>query len=820
MAPEETPEKEIRIGVFVCDCGSNIAGVIDTQAVTDYAESLADVVYVKNNRYTCADPGQEEIRAAIHEHKLNRVVVASCSPKLHEPTFRRTVDSAGLNEYLFEMANIREHASWIHGDAPEEATEKAKEIVRMAVAKARYLRPLEKMSVPVTKRLMVIGGGVSGIQSALDIADQGYEVVLVERGPTIGGKMALLDKTFPTLDCSICIEGPMMADAGKHPNIKLMSMSEVVNVDGYIGNFEVTVRKNPRYIIEEKCTGCAECVDPCPVTVPHEFDAFLGPRKAVYLPFPQAVPMKVLIDKKACIDCQKCVEACGTERAAVDLDQEPVETLEKVGAIIVATGYDMYDPGLIPQLGYGEYPNVITAWELERLVNASGPTLGKVLLPNSEEKPHHIVFMTCIGSRDVKHAFWCSGFCCMYTVKLANLLKEKYKNVQISVLFMDMRTNFKDYEEFYQRARAQGIRFIRARPSEIQQDPQTGQLLIPVEADRQLLTIKADMVVLSNAAMPAEGTVELGQTIGISRSTSGFFLEAHPKLKPVDTATAGVFLAGSTQGPKDIPYSVSQGSAAAARAGRVLSQEQWPIEPIVSVVDAEACTGCGACIKVCPYSAISIEGPKQPPVFVNPALCQGCGNCVAECRFGALDQQHFTDKQLVAQIRAALAPDDPVPAHEKIVTFACNWCSYGGSDTAGVSRFQQKTNVRVIRTMCSGRISPRFAYEAYRLGAGAVMVTGCHINDCHYISANHQTERRFQNLGQRLERMGISPDRFRLEWISASEGEKWQQTVNAMCTVVEQLSPSQVAQELEAAKGQLEKQTKKLHAKVGTELPG
>ncbi|MHA2272147.1 MAG: FAD-dependent oxidoreductase [Candidatus Hodarchaeales archaeon] len=816
MNPEEPPEEELRIGVFVCDCGSNIAGVVDTQAVTDYSATLADVVHTKNNRYTCADPGQEEIIAAIKEHGLNRVIVASCSPKLHEPTFRRTVASAGLNEYLFEMANIREHVSWVHGDYPEEATEKAKEVVRMAVAKARHLRPLEKMSVPVTKRAMVIGGGVSGLQSALDLADQGYEVVLVERGPTIGGKMALLDKTFPTLDCSICIEGPMMADAGKHLNIKLMSMSEVVKVDGYIGNFEVTVRKNPRFIIEDKCTGCAECVDVCPVTVPHEFDAFLGPRKAIYLPFPQAVPMRVLIDKESCIECKKCVEACGPERDAVDLNQEPVETIEKVGIVIVATGYDMYDPGLIPQLGYGQFPNVITAWELERLVNASGPTLGKVIMPNSMEKPHHVVFMTCVGSRNVNRAFWCSGFCCMYTVKLANLLKEKYKDaLDISVLYMDMRTNFKDYEEFYQRARAQGIRFIRARPSEIQQEPKTGELLIPVESDSQLLTIRADMVVLSNAAMPAEGTVELGQAIGISRSTSGFFLEAHPKLKPVDTATAGVFLAGATQGPKDIPYSVSQGSAAASRAARVLSQEQWPIEPIVSVVDPDACTGCGACIKVCPYSAISIEEPKTPPVIVNPALCQGCGNCVAECRFGALDQQHFTDQQLVSQIRAALAPDDPIDASQKIVTFACNWCSYGGSDTAGVSRFQQKTNVRVIRTMCSGRISPRFVYEAFRLGAGGVMVTGCHINDCHYISANHQTERRFKNLGKRLSKMGIAPERFRLEWISASEGEKWQQTVNEMCAVIEQLASGQVPTELEAAKPALEKQTKKLHAKVG-----
>ncbi|MFX1513639.1 MAG: 4Fe-4S binding protein, partial [Promethearchaeota archaeon] len=669
--------EEVRIGVFVCDCGSNIAGVVDTAAVSEFAETLPNVVYVKNNRYTCADPGQLEITDAIKEHKLNRVVVASCSPKLHEPTFRKCVASAGLNEYLYEMANIREHCSWIHGENPEEATEKAKELVRMAVAKALYLKPLQKMSVPVTDRALIIGGGVSGICASLDLADQGHEVILVERGPSIGGKMAALDKTFPTLDCSICIEGPLMADAGKHEKIKLYSMSEVVEVSGYIGNFEVKIRKNPRYIIEENCTGCAECVDVCPVVVPHEWEEGLGPRKAVYLPFPQAVPMKVLIDKDACIECDKCVEKCGPERAAVDLKQEPVFYTEEVGTIIVATGFDLYNPREDPRLGYGQYPNVITAMELERLVNASGPTFGSVVLSDGK-KPHNITFITCVGSRDHHNQIYCSGFCCMYTVKLASLLKEKYKDaVDITVLYMDMRTNMKDYEEFYQRARKAGIKFIRARPGEVQEDPVTQELLIPIETTSGILTVKADMVVLANGAIPAEGTKELGQILNISRSTSGFFMEAHPKLKPVDTATAGVFLSGATQGPKDIPSSVAQGSAAASRAARVLSQDEWEIEPIVSIVDPEKCNGCSRCVKVCPYGAIHLEAPKTPPAIVNPALCMGCGNCVSECPSLALDQQHFTDKQIVSQIRASLEAD-PVPPEEKVLAFNCNWCSYAG----------------------------------------------------------------------------------------------------------------------------------------------
>ncbi|MFX1250432.1 MAG: hydrogenase iron-sulfur subunit [Promethearchaeota archaeon] len=803
-------KEEVRIGVFICDCGTNIAGVVDTKAVTEYAGALPNVVYVKQNKYTCADPGQLEIKKAIAEHKLNRVVVASCSPRLHEPTFRRTCEEAGLNLYLFEMANIREHVSWIHSEYPEEATEKAKEMVAMAVAKAEHLIAIDKTTVPVTKRALIVGGGIAGISASLDLADQGYEVILVEKRPSIGGVMAQLDKTFPTLDCSICIEGPMMSDVGKHPNITLYTMSELEEVSGYIGNFKVKIRRNPRYVIEDKCNGCGDCSGVCPVTVPHEFEEGLGPRKAIYLSFPQAVPMKYVLDKEACIECQKCIKICG-EKEAIDLNMQPEIVEADVGVLIIAAGYSLYDASQMKSLGYGKYPGVITGIELERLVNASGPTFGKLIGPNGK-KPKNVTFLTCVGSRDVNANIWCSGFCCMYTIKNALLLKEKYgEAINVNVIAMDLRTNFKDYEEFYHRARMNNVRFIHGRAPEIQQDPLTDKLIIPVEAGGKLHQIETDMVVLANAAIPTPDSEQLGQVLNLSRSPSGFYLEAHPKLKPVDTATAGLFVAGSTQGPKDIPYSVAQGLAAASRAARILSQERWTIESIVSyMADPEKCIKCKRCTKVCPYNAISWEEETEE-ILVNPALCAGCGDCVAECPTGALDQKHFTDLQIVSQIRTALK-ENP---EEKILAFACNWCSYGGSDNAGVSRMRMKTPARVIRTMCSGRVSQRFVQEAFRLGAGMVLVSGCHINDCHYISANHQTEKRFKDFGKKLKNMGIAPERFKLEWVSASEGEKWQNTINTMADALEKMGKEQIKQENEAAKPQLLKALKRLHDKVG-----
>ena len=793
--------EEPRIGVYICHCGLNIAATVDCKRVAEEAAKLPNVAVAKDNRYTCADPGQELIKSDIKEHNLNRVVVASCSPRMHETTFRRCVESAGLNPFLFEMANIRELCSWCHPHQPEAATEKAVDLVKMAVAKARNLKPLEVIKVPVTPSALVIGGGVAGIHSALDLADMGFKVYLVERNPSIGGVMAQLDKTFPTLDCSICILGPKMVDVAQHPNIEILSYSEVKRVEGYIGNFTVTVAKKPRYVVEDKCNGCGECVEVCPVEAPNEFDEGLGLRKAIYVPFPQAIPLKYTIDRESCIDCRRCIEACEEQgRDAIDFDMKEEEVQLEVGTIVVASGYDLYDPINVKAYGYGVYDNVFTAIELERMVNAAGPTGGHVLRFTDRREPESVAFITCVGSRDEKTNIWCSGFCCMYTLKNAILLREHHPDMRIYVTFMDMRAPFKGYEEFYRRAREQGIIFLRGRPTEIYEEPKTGNLLISMEnpSTGTPMDLKVEMVVLANAAVPSAGAEDLARVLTITRNKSGFFMEAHPKLRPIDSATDGVFFSGSSQGPKDIPYSVAQGSAAASRAARIMTKDEWEIEPIVAFVDAERCRNtrvkCGICVSKCPYGAITAE--EGEPAFVNTAKCHGCGTCVADCPANAISQNNFTDVQILAQIDAALE-EKP---EEKIIGFLCNWCSYGAADLAGISRFKYPPEIRVIRVMCAGRVDRDFVLEAFRKGAGMVMVSGCRFGDCHYISGNENAEKRIKPLFNMLPRFGISPERLRLEWFSAAEAGFYVNLVKEMKETLDKLGVERIREENEKAR--------------------
>jgi heterodisulfide reductase subunit A len=806
---QNKPE-ELRIGVFICHCGLNIAGVIDIKELVEFAKTLPDVVFVKDNRYTCADPGQEEIRKAIKEHRLNRVVVAACSPRMHEVTFRRTVSEAGLNPYLFEMANIREFSSWCHPSTPKEATEKAKDLIKMAVAKARLLMPLQTIEVPVTNKALVIGGGIAGINAALDLAEMGFKVYLLEKSESIGGHMAQLDKTFPTLDCSICIEGPKMVDVGRHPNIEIISYADLISVSGYIGNFKVRVRKNPRYVIEEKCTGCGECKDVCPIEYPNEWDMGLGTRKAISVPFDQAVPLVYTINRDYCIECYKCVDACGA-RQAINFDQKPEEIELEVGAIIVATGYDIYLPYDNPLYGYGKYANVITSLEFERLILAAGPTGGKVVRASDGQKPHSVAFIQCVGSRDTNKYPYCSNFCCMYTLKHAVQLKEKYKeDVEVYVFYMDMRTNFKGFEEFYQRARELGVNFIRGRVSRILEDSKTKNLIIHAE-DANLgmpIEVEAEMVVLATAAIPKKGSEEVARILNLTRGVDGFFMESHPKLKPLDSPTDGVFLAGACQGPKDIPYSVSQGCGAAARAATILSKKTWKIEPIIAVVDPNRCRNvtvkCGVCAERCPYGAIKVEEKK--PAQVITAMCHGCGTCAAECPADAIQQMHFTDAQILAQLRAALEKDP----EDKILAFLCNWCSYAGADLAGTSRFEYPPTIRPIRVMCSGRVDRDFVLEAFRLGAGMVLVAACHLPyDCHYISGNWKMKARMEALAPMLHKLGLSPERFRVEYISAAEGLKFAELIREMTEQMRALGKERIRAENEKLRPILENMLKR-----------
>jgi len=806
---ENKPE-ELRIGVFICHCGLNIAGVIDIKELVEFAKTIPDVVYVKDNRYTCADPGQEEIRKAIKEHKLNRVVVAACSPRMHEVTFRRTVSEAGLNPYLFEMANIREFSSWCHPSTPKEATEKAKDLIKMAVAKARLLMPLQTIEVPVTNKALVIGGGIAGMNAALDLAEMGFKVYLLEKSESIGGHMAQLDKTFPTLDCSICIEGPKMVDVGRHPNIEIISYADLLSVSGFIGNFKVRIRKNPRYVIAENCTGCGECKDVCPIEYPNEWDMGLGVRKAISVPFDQAVPLVYTINRDYCIECYKCVDACGA-RQAINFDQKPEEIELEVGAIIVATGYDIYLPYDNQLYGYGKYTNVITSLEFERLILAAGPTGGKVVRASDGQKPHSVAFIQCVGSRDTNKYPYCSNFCCMYTLKHVVQLKEKYKDdIEVYVFYMDMRTNFKGFEEFYQRARELGVNFVRGRVSRIFEDPKTKNLIIHAE-DANLgmpIEVEVEMVVLATAAIPKKGTEDIARILNLTRGADGFFMESHPKLKPLDAPTDGIFLAGACQGPKDIPYSVSQGCGAAARAATVLSKKTWKIEPIIAVVDPSRCrnvtTKCGICAERCPYGAIKIEEKK--PAQVITAMCHGCGTCAAECPADAIQQMHFTDAQILAQLRTALEKDP----EDKILAFLCNWCSYAGADLAGTSRFEYPPTIRPIRVMCSGRVDRDFVLEAFRLGAGMVLVAACHLPyDCHYISGNWKMKARMDALAPMLHKLGLSPERFRVEYISAAEGVKFAELIREMTEQMRALGRERIKAENEKLRPILENMLKR-----------
>jgi heterodisulfide reductase subunit A len=640
----------------------------------------------------------------------------------------------------------------------------------MAVAKVRHLQPLQTIEVPVTNKALIVGGGIAGINAALDLAEQGFKVYMLENSQSIGGHMAALDKTFPTLDCSICIEGPKMVDCARHPNITIFASSDLVKVDGYVGNFKVKIRQNPRYVLPDKCTGCGECKDACPIEYPNSWDLNLGTRKAISVPFDQTVPLIYGINRDYCIECYKCTEACG-ERQAIDFNQKPQEVEIDVGAIIVSTGFDVYEPYDMPLLGYGKYPNVITSMEFERLILAAGPTGGKVLRQSDGQKPHRIAFIQCVGSRDKTHYPYCSNFCCMYTLKHVVQLKEKYKeDVEVYVFYMDIRSPGKGYEEFYDRARERGVNFIRGRVSRIDEDPTTHNLMLHSE-DSMLgipIEVEADMVVLATAAIPKKGSEDVARILNISRDSNGFFMEAHPKLKPLDAPTDGIFFAGSCAGLKDIPYSVSQGSGAASRAATVISKKTWKIEPIISVIDAEKCQKCGLCVSKCPYGAIRQEKGQVAEVIT--ASCHGCGTCVAECPHDAISQRHFTDEQIMSQIHAALE-EKP---EEKIVAFLCNWCSYAGADLAGISRFDYPASVRVIRVMCSGRISRKFILEALRLGAGVVMVGACHLPyDCHYITGNAVMKKRTDALKVPLTNLGLSPDRFRVEYISAAEGNRY-----------------------------------------------
>jgi len=654
-----------RIGVYVCHCGSNIAGKVNIDEVVKYAQGLENVARVRDYKFMCSDPGQAMIEKDIKEGGVDRVVVASCSPLMHENTFRKVCERSGVNAYLFTMANIREQCSWVHLDEAA-STEKAKALIAAAVRRSTWLEPLEKRVVPINPRTLVIGGGIAGIQAALDLAEAGKEVVLVERDPSIGGHMAKFDKTFPTLDCAACILTPRMVQVGQHSKINLLTYSEVVEVSGYVGNFKIKVREKARYVDRDLCNGCGMCWEKCPGTrVPRKGNVHeklsLGPTTSIYMPFMQAVPAVPVIDRNTCTyfqkgKCRTCEKVC--ERHAIKFDMEDRIHEFEVGNIIIAAGLQTFDPSIMKRYRYGILPNVVTALEFEMMNCAAGSTNGKIVLADGSE-PKSFGIIHCIGSRDKDYHEYCSRVCCMYALKFAHLIKEKIE-AEVYNFYIDLRCFGKGYEEFYDRLLGEDVRFIRGKVGEVTDLPihegEQGKLVVRVE-DTLLGVVRripVDMVILCTGLEAPEGLGAVAKMCSVSIGKDGFLIEKHPKLGPVSTATDGVFIAGACQSPKDIPDTVAQASAASSAVLSMIMREKIEIEAATAEIDEEKCSGCRICNNLCPYIAIRFDEEKKVSI-INEALCKGCGTCVAACPSNAIKAKHFDNKQIFAEIEGILS---------------------------------------------------------------------------------------------------------------------------------------------------------------------
>ena len=605
-----------------------------------------------------------------------------------------------------------------------------------------------------------------------------------------------------------------MTDAGRHPNITLLTMSEVKEITGFVGNFHVRILKRSRYVKEKECTACGDCVEVCPVIIPDEFNMGLSSRRAIYSPFPQAVPGAFAVDITRCLGhnpiiCGKCIEKC--KKRCIDFDMNDEEMEFDVGTIIVATGMEVYDPTILDEYGYTRYENVLTSMELERLINAGGPTSGKVIRLTDGKIPKSVAFIQCVGSRSQRRGRpYCSNVCCMNTVKSTIMLKEHYPDIEVKVFYIDIRAFGKGFEDLFRRSKGMGVRYIRGLPGDIKQDPATGDLILTVEntATNELESHHTEMVVLAVGLEPASDMKVIQEMLALQTTSDGFYMEAHPKMQPVDAATRGIFFAGCAESPKDIKDSVTQASAATARAMRLMNPGSLTVEAITAEVDSELCNSCGLCAKVCPYNAISVDTKAKMAAEVTEAACAGCGTCAAECPTMAITMNHFTDAQIEAQIDAVLEED----AADRIPVFACNWCSYAGADFAGVSRLHYPPNTRLIRTMCSGRVHEKFIWRAFAKGAPVVLVSGCHIGDCHYMNANQWTERRIKRIWKKMEKMGLRTERLSLEWISAAEGLRFQEVMEKMEKIRKSVTPKEIAKTMRIVKEQKTRSKSKVSA--------
>jgi heterodisulfide reductase subunit A len=773
---------KLKIGLFLCDCGKNISGTIDNENLINYFSKYPDV-HVIRDQYLCSELGLNKIGEELKEEKIDRVVIAACSFKLHGLLFRKTIEKAGINRFLVSFANIREQNSWVHSDEPEKSTRKAIDQINMAIEQVKLLEPLDIQYSNVLPSTLVIGGGIAGIKAALVIADAGYKVTLVEKKPTIGGHMALYDKTFPTLDCSICILGPLMTEVKDHPNIELLTYSSVEKVEGYVGNFEITIKKKPRFVKEDVCVGCVDiCRDVCPIDIEDTY----FPRKAIDLTFPQAIPLFPNIIEEYCIGCKACQQACG-DRDAIDFDQKSEIINIKTGAIIVATGLNTFDPTLLGELNYLKYPDVITTMQMERLLNNDGPSHGKVINPSNGKGPHKISFILCVGSRNKQiHREYCSQTCCNAAIKQAVLIKKESPDTEISIYYNDIRAIGKSCEEFYNRAReAFGIRFIKSNISAVLKSDTSEELLIRGEdvIEDSLFENKTNLVVLAVGIEPAEGTDELSKILNISQDPYGFLLEKHLKVRPSETTLNGIYLAGAIQSPKDIPSSIVQAESAAAKAISLISKVQVELNPHIIYLDQERCDLCRLCLDSCVYNALKIEDNQLEIIKEN---CSGCGACASMCHSDALYIPGFSKPQISAQIQSLLKQKNESPL---IIAFLCNWCSYIGADLAGTSKLSYPTNIRIIHVMCTAMLNPSLVFESFFYGADGVLIAGCYPQDCHYEEGFIKASTRYDSIKEMLGESGINENRVKIMSIDAGEGEKFTRIIKEFKEDLDKLGP-------------------------------
>jgi heterodisulfide reductase subunit A len=798
--------EEVKVGVFLSDCGNQLSEILDFNALSDYAQKISNVTMVSRSREFWRGPGLKAIMEAIESGKINRVVVAENLPKLSEVKIVEAVEKAGLNPYLVEVIDLKDHCALPHRNTPLEATEKAKAMLLAAIERAKLLEPIEKLEFPARKSVLVIGGGIAGIQAAEDLGDLGFKVYLVEKTPFIGGLAARAGRFFPTDDCSICIQPPASdvktithtsrkcvyrSGFTEIPNLEIMTNVEIVAAAGLPGNYKVTIEKRPRYVNEEKCVQCDLCTTVCPVEVPDEYNAKLKTRKAIYTNIPNIYPPAYVIDESACkfSECAKCVEVCPTD--AVELNQKSEKITLNVGSIVVATGFREYDASVIKEYHYGEYPDIVTHLELARMIDGFGPTGGTVIRPSNRKPAKRIVMIQCVGSRDRRWNPWCSSICCMISLKHAMLIKSNDPDADVTICYIDIRTTGREHEYYYERAREMGIKFIKGRPTEIVHDPEDNILIVDVEdaVSGRFLELEAELVVLATAMVPAESTKALSEMLGVELDQDGFFKEYNAKLRPTETKLRGIFLCGGTTFPKDAPTTSLHAHSAAVKAAKFLATGKIFKYQRTAIVNEEYCGDCEFCPVTCPYDAISLE-PKDEKHFVakvSDLKCEGCGICVGTCPLNAIELRHSRPNQMSAQMRALMSTNGT--SKPLVLAICCSECGGTVVDSSGMAMIQYPANVRVMKVPCTGILQVQQLLEAFKVGAEGVMVVGCKSDGCHYEAGSLNAQKKVELAKVLLKEYGIEPERLQMFNMVYIEGDKFAEAAQMMAERLRKLGP-------------------------------